>query len=104
MAGNVVKRLVLEDPGPGHVLGLRLAFAPGGKFHEHGERLRRLDPHLEPPPGVLGMELVSRRIGQHRHLFAEPTRALRPVKLSPELGIKVAQMDDVAQRVGQLPL
>ena len=104
LARDVVESLVLQDAGAGHVLGLRLAFAPGRKLHEHGKRLRRLDAHLEAPPGMLGMKLVGGGVGQHGHLFVEPARPLRPIKLRFELGVEFAQIGDVAERVGELAL
>ena len=104
LTGDVIKRLVLEDARARHILGLRLALAPGGEFHEHGQRLRRLDAHLQPLPSLLGMKLVGGGIGEHRHLFVEPARTLGAVELGAELGVEVAEMGDVAKRVSELAL
>ncbi len=104
LAGDIVKRLVLQDAGAGHVLRLRLALAPGGKLHEHGKRLRRLDAHLEALPGLLGMQLVGGGVGENRHLLIEPACPLGLIELGSELRVEVAQMEYIAQRINQLAL
>ena len=50
------------------------------------------------------MKLVGCRVGKHRHLLVEPACAFGPVELGLELGVEIAEMHDVAERIGELAL
>ena len=69
--------VVLEDAAARHVAALRLALAPGGDLHQHGDLARLAQPADEAPPGVLGIGPVGLGRGEDRHLLVEPGHAAR---------------------------
>ncbi len=102
LVGEVVDRVVLDDPVARHVLGLGLGVAPGRDLHKDGHGLGRLDAHLEPPPGLLRMGLVGGRIGQQRHFLVQPAHPIGAVDLGAQFGVQLAQIGHVAERVFEL--
>ena len=64
LIGDVVERFVAQDAAARHVLRLCQAFAPGGQFHQHGQRLLAFDAQLEALPCPFRIGIVGLGIGE----------------------------------------
>jgi len=59
MGRDVADRVILEYAAARNVAALRLLFAPGRDFHQHGQLPWLAHPGLQPFPGTLGVEVVG---------------------------------------------
>src|SRR5215813_981155 len=102
MVGDVIERVVAQDAAAWHVLRLSRALAPGGELDEDRQALAALDAQLEATPGLLRIGFVGAGLYQRCHLLVEPTGTSLPVQLGFQIAVDVAQVDDIAARIGEL--
>ena len=76
LGGDIADGVVFQHAAARHVAGLRLLFAPGRDFHQHGELLRLAHPRLQPLPGTFGVKVVG--FGEVRTSISSLTQSLRP--------------------------
>ena len=102
LAAELEQRVVLEDPRPRHVAALRQRLAQPRQLAQRRDEPRRGRARPDPGPGVLRVEPVGRRVGQHRQLLGDPGRP--PGLLEPlrQRLVDASQVGDVGQRIGHL--
>ncbi len=104
LGGDLVDRLVLDDPPARLVAGLGGALAPGGHGLEHGDVFRSMPPRLQPPPGVLRRHVIVGRIDEARHFLFDPGEAPFPLQPLAQHRVELRQVDDIAGGVVELGL
>src|SRR5258708_2668926 len=82
----------------------RLALAPSGDLDEHGKLFGLAYQRLQAFPGMLRLEAIGGRRGEHLHFLAHPIGACALFQISGELEIDIAQVCDVGDRIGELRL
>src|SRR5258708_6932482 len=101
---DVADDVVLEHAPARHVALLRLALAPSGDLDEHGKLLGLAYPRLQAFPGMLRLEAIGGRRGEHLHFLAHPIGACALFQISGELEIDIAQVCDVGDRIDEMRL
>ena len=83
LLGDLVDRVVLDDAPARHVALARLPLAPGRDGFHHGEFGRLAQPHLQPLPGVVRMQVVGLARFEDVHFLRQPLRAAFALELAP---------------------
>ncbi len=75
LGGDLVDRVVLDDPPARLVADLGGLFAPRGHGLEHRHVLGRVPPGFQPLPGVLRRHVVVGGVDEPQHLLLDPGEA-----------------------------
>ena len=100
--GDLVDRVVFQDPAPRLIAQLGRAFTPGGHTLEHSHVFWRMFTGLEPPPGIFRRDIIIGRLDQGRHLGLDPGQAPSLLKLLTQHWEKGRQVGHIAKGIDQL--